>query len=136
MYTNILDKLNEAMDEGFTHSVKVDLSVDQPDKDAWFDYDLIDDQVRLDFEFEQEQRSWGIKGIEFNLRTPSITLAYEIHTGEEGDDREEKSVVVKKEDIQIEWVPGHAYTVGDLEVYLNQDGSLREATLEVYYLQK
>jgi len=139
MYSSIIDKLQEGVggdENSYRSPTKVDLTISQPDQDNWFDYDIISNEIPLTFDFEYELRSWGIKGIEFNLKTEKIDIEYEIHTGEEGDDREEKSISISKDDIRIEWIPGHAYTVGDLEIWLEQDGSLSEATLEVFYIQK
>ena len=126
MFSNLVDRIDEAISDGFEYQSNVSILISDHPKDM--DYDPRGEKVTLRFNFDFEFRSWGIKDVSFDLLTPQIVVYFKVNDAE-------RSVTIDKEQIEIDWTPGQVYTVGALELYLNADLSVKEATLEVFYPQ-
>lgn len=89
------------------------------------------DNVYLEYSLDVESRSWGIKNIDFSMLTESVEIEYETT---DGDDENEGSIIVPLEEMNIEWTAGRVYIPEKLVVELNEDGSLQDVTLLMYYI--
>jgi len=123
-YNSLVDAINEDISDGYSYesSTRV-IILDLPDD---VDYDGNTGQTNLKFNFDFELRSWGINGVEFQLLQAQVPVYFEVNDVE-------RSVNIDREKIEIQWMPGQVYTVGDFDITLNKDLSVKEATLTVYY---
>jgi len=123
-YLNLVDSINEDINDGYAYEISTNVIILGTADDV--DYDGSGYKANIKFNIDFEYRSWGINGVEFQLLMSQIPVYFEMN----GADR---SVNVDREQIDILWTAGQVYTVGDLDVTLNKDLSVKEATLEVYY---
>lgn len=124
-------EVKEAVGDEDLYSIDVDLTVRFAGKDV--DDIEAGNEIRLSYRIEQEYRSWGIKGMVVSIATP-VEISYTLVKWTEGEDEtEEKQITIDPDKIDITWVEGDAIAPQELIVYLNPDGTLKEADLEVSY---
>ena len=114
---------NEQNSTGNQYRSMVDMYVAGKNVDTW------DQKIDVAYILEIEFRSWGIKGIELYL-TESLTASY---IDEDGNDKE---IVLLPDQIDIEWTAGGIFAPTNLDVYLNEDGTVSSATLTCSYITK
>ena len=109
----------EYNDNKYTMEISVDITRLGVDSDIEYN-----EKVDITYAISEEYKSWGINNID--IEVDPIELSY---TREE-DGKEMELLVVP----EIEWISGKQYIPSDLDVYLNADGSIKEATLNVYFI--
>jgi len=118
--------INEADDRGSSeyNSSEIDLEINSGDGSV-----SGPDKIRIDYRFDLEWRSWGIKDIEIALNVNpqfDVTLL----------DGENSEVTVPFENINITWVPGKHYIPLSLSVEIDEDsGDVKSADLNVSYIE-
>ena len=120
-----MKKLIEQMD-GYQTEVKVYVSY-PGDKD--FDWK---DKTVIKYDIDVEHRSWGLKGI-----TLSFSKPFEVEVWErdgDGNVINERTIEVDPKDMNISWKAGSLYSPVGVDVYLNEDLSIRSVDIECAYI--
>ena len=123
---NRLRKVNEANDRGSSeyNSTDVDLSVDMNVDDVEV---IAPDKLHLDYGFNLDWRTWGIKDIEIEL---NVDPQFDVTV-----DGESIEITVPVASINISWTPGKHYIPSILSVVIDRTGKVNSAELVVYYIE-
>ena len=120
-----LNRINEA-EERSSKLIATDVHVDGHDVENV-------SNVTLEYEFEFEHRSWGVKDVVFH---PMGTVEIEADlVATDREDAKPVSVTIKLDlsKVKVQWNPGSAFYPSQLTVYANKDGTVKEAEIMVDY---
>ena len=115
-----LKKLTEEYNDA-KYNMEVSLDITRLGVEADIEHN---DKVDIAYVIALEYKSWGINNIDLVVDPISLSYVRE-------EDGKEIEIVVEPE---IEWISGKQLIPSDLDVYLEKDGSIREATLNVYFI--
>jgi hypothetical protein len=127
-------------DNNFTNQVDVSLYVRFSEAEKLtYDYDVINQKVRVDFRIDSDWRSWGLKGATVSI-VAIQPITVEITQWDEAtlDDKPVKTLEVLIDPSQIKQDkfdgPISAVTVGDLEITIDINGivNYEESSITVY----
>lgn len=118
-------KLNEER-ENFKAEVPVDVFFSSETGDEEEEYRLLWNKVPFTYSVDIDYRSWGIKGIDFNLEGP-ITISY---TGPRGDQEVEISLDQLRE-ARVEWESANFF--GPSEITMNIDAENKVSDLTIVF---
>lgn len=125
MFEDRVEYIREQLGKGYNNNIEIDLYI-KTEKE----YRLLSKAVSLQFDFDIEYRSWGIKDMGFRILSGSVDIDVEM-------DGEEKIVRVPLDNVKIDWLEGAAFIPVELSVSAEErDGEIvvSDVILEVYYL--
>ena len=123
MDSRLFDKLNEQDRSSFFTDVKVSVLVDIEEDYTWTN------KVNVEYDITVDYRSWGINGYTLGFKNkPTVTIDF--------DSGRTEDIVVNLENATIDWKAGGIIAPLSLDLWLNEDLSVKEITINVSYVGK
>lgn len=119
----LFDKLNEQDRSSFFTDVKVSVLLDTDEDYTWTK------KINVEYDIIVDYRSWGINGYELDFKNkPTVTIDF--------DDGRVEDVVVDLESAEVEWKPGGIIAPLSLDLWLDAERNVKNATLNVSFVNK